>query len=90
MDIAPEVIKLDVSFTAALVREPERREIANDILRECIRAGVFVVAVGVEHDDELAVLRRLGVDAVQGHLFGQPRAIEKLGPRPVFPPSPRW
>jgi EAL domain-containing protein (putative c-di-GMP-specific phosphodiesterase class I) len=90
LDIAPEVVKLDVSFTAALVREPGRRAIASEILRECIRGGVFVVAVGVEHDDELAVLRKLGVDAVQGHLFGQPRSIEKLGPRPVFPPSPRW
>jgi EAL domain-containing protein (putative c-di-GMP-specific phosphodiesterase class I) len=90
LDIAPEVVKLDVSFTAALVREPGRRAIASEILRECIRSGVFVVAVGVEHDDELAVLRKLGVDAVQGHLFGQPRSIEKLGPRPVFPPSPRW
>lgn len=90
MDIAPEIIKLDVSFTAALVREPARRAVASEILRECIRAGVFVVAVGVEHDDELAVLRKLGVDAVQGHLFGQPRAIDKIGPRPVFPPAPRW
>lgn len=90
MDIAPEVIKLDVSFTAALVREPARRTIATDILRECTRSGVFVVAVGVEHDDELAILRKLGVDAVQGHLFGHPRPIEKLGPRPVFPPAPRW
>jgi EAL domain-containing protein (putative c-di-GMP-specific phosphodiesterase class I) len=90
LDIAPEVVKLDVSFTAALVREPGRRAIASEILRECIRGGVFVVAVGVEHDDELSILRKLGVDAVQGHLFGQPRSIEKLGPRPVFPPSPRW
>lgn len=90
LDIAPEIIKLDVSFTAALVREPARRALASDILRDCIRAGVFVVAVGVEHDDELAVLRKLGVDAVQGHLFGQPRSIDKLGPRPTFPPSQRW
>lgn len=90
LDIAPEIIKLDVSFTAALVREPGRRALASDILRDCIRAGVFVVAVGVEHDDELAVLRKLGVDAVQGHLFGQPRSIDKLGPRPIFPAAPRW
>ena len=90
LDIAPEVVKLDVSFTAALVREPARKAIAAEILRECIRGGVFVVAVGVEHDDELAVLRKLGVDAVQGHLFGRPKAIEQMGPRPVFPPSPRW
>jgi EAL domain-containing protein (putative c-di-GMP-specific phosphodiesterase class I) len=90
LDIAPEVVKLDVAFTAALVREPARRAIASEILRECVRGGVFVVAVGVEHDDELAILRKIGVDAVQGHLFGQPRSIEKLGPRPVFPPSPRW
>lgn len=90
LDIAPEVIKLDVSFTAALVRDPARKAVASEILRECIRGGVFVVAVGVEHDDELAILRKLGVDAVQGHLFGRPKAIDQIGPRPVFPTSPRW
>ena len=90
LDIAPDIIKLGVDFTAALVRRPARRGYATGLLRQCQRNGAFVVAVGVEHEDELSILRRLGVDAVQGHLFGTPRGIETTGPKPVLPSSPNW
>lgn len=75
MMIEPEFVKLDVDFTAALVREPDRAAEAATLLDTCRRFGVNVVAVGVEHPDELTLLRRLGVDAVQGHLFGLPYAV---------------
>lgn len=68
----PEIVKLGTDFTAALVREPSRYDEACAILDGCRRDGAFVVAVGVEEPDELAVLRRLGVDAAQGYVFGRP------------------
>ena len=34
--------------------------------------GAVVVAEGIETDDELATVSRLGVDAVQGYLLGRP------------------
>jgi EAL domain-containing protein (putative c-di-GMP-specific phosphodiesterase class I) len=70
----PEIIKLGTDFTAALVRDPSRYDEACAILDGCRRDGAFVVAVGVEQEDELAALRRLGVDAAQGYVFGRPHA----------------
>jgi EAL domain-containing protein (putative c-di-GMP-specific phosphodiesterase class I) len=38
--------------------------------------GLRVVAEGVETDDELVPLRRLGCDLVQGYLFAKPMRVE--------------
>jgi EAL domain-containing protein (putative c-di-GMP-specific phosphodiesterase class I) len=37
-----------------------------------------IIAEGVETDEELDIVRRLGVDQVQGHLIGRP--VEMLEP----------
>jgi len=39
--------------------------------------GLRVVAEGVETDEELQVLRRLGCDFVQGYLFSRPMPVEQ-------------
>ncbi len=77
----PEILKLGTDFTAALVRDPARHDEARAILDQCRRHGAFVVAVGVEHADELVTLGQLGVDAAQGHVFGwsAPDAIAPQG-----------
>jgi EAL domain-containing protein (putative c-di-GMP-specific phosphodiesterase class I) len=73
LEIEPEIVKLDTSYTSALVDSERRRGAAEDFLRGCMYHGVFVVAVGVEHEDHLHVLAELGVDAAQGYLFGRPQ-----------------
>jgi EAL domain-containing protein (putative c-di-GMP-specific phosphodiesterase class I) len=79
LEIAPEIIKLDTKYTATLVGK-ERRRHAEDFLRACVQRGVFVVAVGVEHNHDLAVLAALGIDAAQGYLFGRPQPIDHFEP----------
>lgn len=41
------------------------------------RAGVFVIAVGVDRSSDIASLQSHGVDAAQGHLYGLPRAASR-------------
>jgi EAL domain-containing protein (putative c-di-GMP-specific phosphodiesterase class I) len=90
IDVAPDVVKLDVSFTASLVRAPQLAPDVLDGLRQLTRSGAFVIAVGVERDEELTMLRKLGVDGVQGHLFGRPKPIERLTPAPVLATGWHW
>ncbi|MGO9956903.1 MAG: putative bifunctional diguanylate cyclase/phosphodiesterase [Solirubrobacteraceae bacterium] len=40
--------------------------------------GVQIVAEGVETDDQLAALREVGCDSLQGFLFGRPLTVENL------------
>jgi len=40
--------------------------------------GVSIVAEGVETDDQLAALREVGCDSLQGFLIARPLTIEHL------------
>jgi EAL domain-containing protein (putative c-di-GMP-specific phosphodiesterase class I) len=81
VEVAPEIIKLDVGYTAALVANRHRRPgAAENFLRKCVQSGVFVVAVGVEREQDLDMLVELGVEAAQGYAFGAPQPIESFRP----------
>ena len=75
----PSFIKMDRS---AIV-EAKGSERYSAFLRDMLGAmrnysEQGIIAEGVETDEELEIVRRLGVDQVQGHLIGRP--VEMLEP----------
>ena len=69
--IEPEVVKLDMSVLVGIADDTRRRPV-EQLVTACSRHGIVVVAVGVETDEQLEFVRRVGIDAAQGHLFGAP------------------
>jgi diguanylate cyclase (GGDEF)-like protein len=67
-----EQLKIDRSFVAGLGGDPEDEAIVGLIISLAGRLGLGVVAEGVETAEQLAILRRLGCDAVQGFHVGRP------------------
>ncbi|KAA6186335.1 EAL domain-containing protein [Thiohalocapsa marina] len=69
-----------VKLAAALVQGGDRALLRSDDIRQCVRCarnhGVQVIALAVDDPAMLPGLHALGVDYVQGHLFGLPS--EKL------------
>lgn len=63
----PDMVKLDVGLTRRLANGDE--PFAPEFLRRCRHAGVFVVAVGIETDDDLRAVEKIGADAYQGFLL---------------------
>lgn len=73
-----DCIKLDQSFAAALLQEGARdmtRSIIASVVQLAQSMRLAVTAEGVETEDQLEMLRRLGCDSVQGYLFGRPRPM---------------
>jgi diguanylate cyclase (GGDEF)-like protein len=76
----PSFIKMDRS---ALI-EAKGSERYSAFLRDMLGAmrnysEEGIIAEGVETDEELAIVRSLGVDQVQGHLIGRPMELEGPG-----------
>ncbi|EFH09664.1 putative bifunctional diguanylate cyclase/phosphodiesterase, partial [Teichococcus cervicalis] len=70
-----DVLKIDRAFVRDLTApEHGSARIVETILRLAHGLGAKVVAEGVETPEQLAALRRLGCDAVQGFLLGRPMA----------------
>ncbi len=69
--IQPEVVKLDMSVLVGIA-DDTRRQPVEELVTTCSRHGIVVVAVGVETVEQLDFVKRVGIDAAQGHLFGAP------------------
>jgi EAL domain-containing protein (putative c-di-GMP-specific phosphodiesterase class I) len=64
-----EVLKIDRSFVADL---PHGLALLSAIVGLCRGSGLTAVAEGVETEEQLDVLRRLGCAQAQGYLLGRP------------------
>lgn len=73
----PDVVKIDMSLVRGLDVDDKRHAVVEGVAGICRRLGVGVVAEGVESEGEVAALRALGVDLMQGYFFAKP-AFEAL------------
>lgn len=74
--IQPEVVKLDVATLSSIDDDTAAQHDVADLVARCRRSGIFVVAVGVETIAQRTMVGSLGVEAVQGHLYGLPTDID--------------
>lgn len=65
-------IKIDQSFSRGIGRNSANGAIAAAILGLSKSMGLEVIAEGVESEDDLAALQKLGCTYAQGYLFGRP------------------
>ena len=65
-------IKIDRAFVSGLSSDPYDQAIARTIVTLAHAIGVGAIAEGVETEEQLAVLRSLECDQVQGFLFSKP------------------
>jgi EAL domain-containing protein (putative c-di-GMP-specific phosphodiesterase class I) len=76
--LEPEVVKLDLSLTRGIDRDPARRALASALVSFGRDTGASVVAEGVETQGELEALRALGVPWAQGYLIGRPQPLNEM------------
>lgn len=79
----PDILKLDRGLVEGIDRSAARRAIVAGMVGICRELGIGLVAEGIETADELATLRALGIEFMQGYLFARP-AFECL-PAPMLP-----
>ncbi len=73
--IKPDILKLDISITRGVDRDPTHRALAHALVRFSHDIGATIVAEGVETQAELDTLLDLGVDCAQGFLLARPASL---------------
>ena len=73
-----DTVKIDKSFVQGLTAGAEDAAIAQAIIKMAHALGLSTVAEGVESADELARLRQLGCDYVQGFYFSAPLSADAV------------
>jgi len=72
MEIAPDFLKADMGLVRGIDSDPPRQEVVRGLAAVADRIGAKVIAEGIETEEELRVLRELGIPYGQGFLFGPP------------------
>jgi len=82
-------IKIDKSFVANLSIRDESAAVISSVVTLARGLGMQITAEGVETEEQLAHLRLLGVNFVQGYLLGRPMPIAQLEEQLQLPRSDR-
>ena len=69
-------LKIDKSFVSEVATNPDDATLVGTIVQMGRNLNMDVVAEGVENEQQLAVLQRLGFTYVQGLLFADPMSAE--------------
>ena len=78
LDCRPDYFKIDRYLVQGCSRDANRRAVLESLLLLAGRMGARVVAEGVETPEDLAEIRRLGIDLVQGYLLAKPSPLPGL------------
>lgn len=73
--LAPDIVKLDLSLTQEISRDPARRALATSLVGFAGGVGARIVAEGISSDEDLTLLRALGVNYGQGFYLARPSAL---------------
>jgi EAL domain-containing protein (putative c-di-GMP-specific phosphodiesterase class I)/DNA-binding NarL/FixJ family response regulator len=72
--LRPDYIKLDMTLTQGIDRDPDRRALASSLLTFAREVSATVIAEGIETEAELDTLRGLGATLGQGYYLARPYA----------------
>ena len=70
--LAFDAIKIDRSFVRELLTCPETRALVESILTLARNLDMKVIVEGIENEEQLALVGKLGGDEAQGYLLGRP------------------
>ena len=72
LNVRPDRVKIDRHLIQAAIKDPVQRKVVSAILEMTRALGVETLAEGVETEDDIAVIRKLGCDLFQGYAFARP------------------
>jgi EAL domain-containing protein (putative c-di-GMP-specific phosphodiesterase class I) len=73
--LAPDIVKLDLSLTQEIARDPAREALASSLVGFAEGVGASITAEGISSNEELQLLRSLGVDYGQGFFLARPAPL---------------
>lgn len=75
LTVSPDFIKVDIAIVNNIHQNSDKRAIVEYIVNYAHERGKYIIAEGVETEEETQEVIRLGVDYLQGYYVGKPALI---------------
>jgi EAL domain-containing protein (putative c-di-GMP-specific phosphodiesterase class I)/GGDEF domain-containing protein len=72
VEMRPQYVKLDRHFVDGIAGDLVKQQLVRSIMEMARASGAQVIAEGLEQEDDLTQVRKLGVSLCQGYLFARP------------------
>lgn len=72
VELAPEIVKLDMELVQGVARQPRQRKLVRAFARLCDDLGAKLVAEGIETEEDFHAILDAGVHLGQGYLLAKP------------------
>lgn len=72
LNTAPDIVKIDLDLIRNIHKNERKKALVKNLISYCKSTNTIVLAEGVEVEEELRVVKELGVDLVQGYYFAKP------------------
>ncbi|MDR2593416.1 MAG: GGDEF domain-containing protein [Fibromonadaceae bacterium] len=83
-DIKPDIIKLDMNLIRNIDKDETKQFLCKAMIGFGKNAEIKIIAEGIETEEELQMLIKLGVDFGQGYFLGIPRkSFEDIAPEKI-------
>ncbi len=79
-ELKPEIVKIDKYFTRQIAQHPEKVQTMRALRQLAETFGSTLVAEGIETEDEMRLVRDLGITYGQGWLIGRPQPLPEHQP----------
>ena len=78
IDMPVEIVKLDLNMTRAYFQNDKAKLVVQATVDMVHEMGLRIVAEGVETEEQLNEMQRIGVDYIQGYYFSKPLPREEF------------
>ena len=75
-DISVDILKMDMKFFEKSEENGRSEKIVRSVINLANELGMPVIAEGVETEEDVEMLRRVGCQIVQGYYYSKPLSIE--------------
>jgi len=76
-----DIVKIDGALIQRMLADSQAYDIVDGIVALCRKLGALVVAEHIDREELLSMVRRIGVDYVQGFLLGEPMFLPRVSAR---------
>lgn len=77
-ELLPEFVKIDMHFVQGVDRDPVKYNFLRSVQELAARCGTSIIAEGIESEEELSIVGKLGIPYGQGYLIARPAAAPAL------------